>query len=145
MAKGMVTTARGQVINMDALKEASSRPLSSPNKHDIKKAKAPKQTKALNVRGYMPAQGSAKPPELPEEIKETLAERKKTDSPVTKTKTMADLTGVRVDKPKRIKSRPENPEQASNEVLSEILNDLEGQGTEKSTTESNSKVRSKNS
>lgn len=148
MAKGMVTTARGQVINMDALKESSTRPLASPNKNDIKKNKH-KEAKPLNVRGYMPAQGKATPPELPQEIKDTLEARsrlsERSNSMQKKIQTMADITGVKVDKPKRLRSRPSNPEQASNEVLSEILNDLEGQGTEKKTSDSNSKVRSKRS
>lgn len=141
----MITTARGQVINMDALKESSSRPLSSPNKNDIRKTQQ-KKPRALNVRGYMPSQGKATPPELPDEIKETLAARdriaKNPNASQYKTKTMADITGVRIDKPKRHKSKTANPEQASNEVLSEILSDLEGQGTEKRSTEGNSKVRS---
>ena len=146
MAKGMVTTARGQIINMDALIESSRRPLSSNKKNDIKQ-NTPKKEKPLNMRGYIPSQGKATPPELPEEMKKALAARQenssKSNNPLYKEQTLADQTGVKIDKPKRLKSKPSNPEQASNEVLSEIMNDLEGQGSEKRTTESNSSVRSK--
>ena len=122
---------------------------------EVKKKVVPR--KPLNVRGHMPAQGEHKMADMPEEVKETIqyiedsagegtgrTVAHDTIPPVAATaeggtaENLADVTGVKVkaspEAIERQKARmgieDEAPaEAASNEALSEIMDDLKG-GTE---------------
>ena len=150
MAKGWVTTARGEQLNLDQLILDSKRPLNAPKeqKSEVKKRVIPKR-RPINVRGYKPDGGQAKVPEMPEEMKARMAQRidaKKASTQERKVayrdggvaETYADLTGVKLKpteaaveraKARMTKSMDEVPEQAAepkDEALEEILEELEG-------------------
>lgn len=138
MPQGFVTTARGEVLNMDALKDAANLPLVKAKQT---KTTVPKRTyprPPINIRGNMPAQGDHKP-----ELEEIETKTRRIDpetipqvSAVNDTgvvETSADITGVKV-KPtagaiERAKERSRGgdvppPEEVANEALGDILGDL---------------------
>ena len=138
MPQGHVTTARGEVINMDALKDAANVPIAKAKQKGTEVPKRTYPRKAINIRGNMPAQGEHKPnleavePARidPEEIPQRSAV-----SETGEVEKLADITGVKV-KPttgavERAKARasnpeaPETPEAVANEALGDILGDLE--------------------
>lgn len=135
MPRGYVTTARGEVINMDALKESATSPLVKQPKSEIQKKKVSRR-RPLNIRGYKPTAGSATVPEMPDEVREALAhkegkkpERKATPSSFSesgKVESMADITGLKIKEPKHLKEKPKDAAQASSEALGEILTELQG-------------------
>jgi hypothetical protein len=67
----------------------------------------------LNMRGFVPSAGG-----VPTQIRTEAAEPKQQPS-------IADFTGIKVESPKRLKARPEDPQAAANEALREIMTDLE--------------------
>ena len=118
MANGSVTTARGDVLNFDALQDAASRPLGIK---DAKSEIAPKarQPVAINVRGFVPAQGDAEAPVLPE-VK--VEQGSKVNPHQT---TLADMTAIKMDEPRHLKEKPEDALAASDEALGSIMKQLE--------------------
>ena len=128
-APGQVTTARGEVINMDELKRnANKRPMTAEEKaamkDEVKPRKRPK--KAINVRGNMPVKGEAKAPEPKpkKEPKPAPVEEKEFDKNPDG-KTVADYTGIKVDKPVRLKGKVENPVEEADNTLNDIMGELE--------------------
>ena len=122
--QGIVTTLRGHKINMHELRNKAKQPLVQGDQKD--KLPPQKQPEIQpTVQGFMPSmEGVARPqtkkPIPPEIVKaEQIVEN---DQP-----TAADFTGVIVDKPRRLKERPDNVEEAANAALSEIIGDLEAQ------------------
>ena len=128
-APGQVTTARGDVINMDELKRRQTqRPLTAEEKaamkDEVKPRKRPK--KAINVRGNMPKRGEAEAPT-------SKTKRAPAPAPVEEKefdknpdgKTVADYTGIKVDKPVRLKGKVENPVEEADNTLNDIMGELE--------------------
>lgn len=143
MAQGIITTARGNSLNLDMLIEQAKRPLGmKESKSEIKKTPVPKR-RPVNVRGFVPAQGEAEIPEVPEDIKEELAKREaaKVKSSYRradggKAQSMADLTGIRLDKPKYLKKEDlegKKPTEQAEETLNDILGDLNASHSNAST------------
>jgi hypothetical protein len=128
--KGWVTTARGEALNMDELIMQAERPIGFKDaKSEVKPKVLPKRV-PINVRGYAPEQGEARVPEMPQEVSNALdARQSKTPRRVTimpgKAESMADLTRIRIDKPKFTKEVPKGGAEAASEaVLDNILGDL---------------------
>ena len=103
MAKGWVTTARGEQLNLDQLIIESKRPFDAKDEKTEVKRRVIKKRKPLNVRGYKPATGEAKVPEMPVEIAEIVTKKEKTEAPRKVAyrdggvaETYSDLTGVKV-------------------------------------------------
>ena len=135
MPQGWVTTARGEALDLDALKNAANLPIAKAKqtKTTVKKKKFDRPP--INMRGHMPAQGVHKPElkAVEERIDpETLPQKSSVadDGVVT---TEADITGVKVKPTKtaveRAKARAQggNPapvEEVANEALGDILGDL---------------------
>jgi len=140
MAQGWVTTARGEALNLDALKDSANMPLAKAKQTKTEIPKRDYNTrKPINVRGFQPGQGEHKIQEMPEGVAKTVAKLNPDEQPIKsayaedgEAKSLADVTGVKV-KPtegavKRAKERANAdiaPEEVSNEVLSEVLSDLE--------------------
>lgn len=140
MAQGYVTTARGESLNMDALKDAANLPLvkSKQTKTEVKKRDY-RARKPINVRGFQPGAGEHKVPEMPEAVADTVARLNPDEMPVKtsftddgEAKSLADVTGVKVTPTKesiaRAKARTGTdtaPEEAASEVMADILGDLE--------------------
>ncbi len=129
--KGWVTTARGQTLNMDDLKMQAERPIGFKDAKSEVKPKTPLSKRLpVNIRGYTPAPGESKVPEMPQEVVNVLEARQdKEASRVAvrpgKAETMADVTRVKVNRPKFIKEAPENgAEAAAEDVLANIMDDL---------------------
>lgn len=140
MAQGYVTTARGESLNMDALKDSANLPIALAKQT---KTEVPKRDyrarKPINVRGHQPVAGAHKVPEMPEAVATTVARLNPNDQPIKtsytddgEAKSLADVTGVKV-KPspeaiQRAKVRAGTdtaPEAAASEVMQGILGDLE--------------------
>ena len=133
-APGQVTTARGDVINMDELKRnANKRPLTAEEKaamkDEVKPRKRPK--KAINVRGNMPSRGEAA---LDHQDRRGHAKMQEETAPVEEEKefdknpegkSVADFTGIKVDKPTRLKGKVENPVEEADNTLNDIMGELE--------------------
>jgi hypothetical protein len=74
MPKGFVTTARGEVLNIDALIDAANKPIGlKQEKSEIQPKKV--RRAPINVRGFKPAVGEAKAPKIPKEIEKILRTR----------------------------------------------------------------------
>jgi hypothetical protein len=139
MAQGWVTTARGEALNLDALKDAANLPLVQKKQT---KTEVPKRDyrsrKPINVRGFQPGAGEHKVQEMPEGVADTVARLNPDEMPVktsfTETgeaKTLADVTGVKIkttpEKISRAKARASSdiaPEVVATEALDGILGDL---------------------
>ena len=102
MAQGYVTTARGESLNMDALKDSANLPLALAKQT---KTEVPKRDyrvrKPINVRGHQPAAGEHAVPEMPEAVANTVARLNPGEMPIKtsytddgEAKTLADVTGV---------------------------------------------------
>ena len=140
MAQGYVTTARGESLNMDALKDAANLPLalSKQTKTEVPKRDY-RARKPINVRGYQPGAGEHKVPEMPEAVATTVAKLNPDEMPVKtsftedgEAKSLADVTGVKVKATKAAVERAKvragtdtAPEEAASEVMQDILGDLE--------------------
>lgn len=159
MPQGFVTTARGEILNMDELKTKSTMPIADKKQpgREVKKQTLPKR-QPLNVRGYVPQQGEAKTPEVPEEI--VAAMNKNKSAPSSKTirssftdtgeaKSLADVTGVKVNKPsqatkEKVKAAMESeqrPSSVSEEALGDILSEL-GQSNPKASSAADEEEKS---
>jgi hypothetical protein len=142
MPQGWVTTARGEALNLDALKDAANLPLVKAKQTKTEVPKRDYRTrKPINVRGFQPGTGEHKIQEMPEGVATTVARLNPNDMPIKtsytddgEAKSMADVTGVKVKATAgaiaRAKDRAsENtntaPEEVANDALSGILGDLE--------------------
>lgn len=143
MPQGFVTTARGEILNMDQLKTQATMPIAEKKQpgREIKRKAEPKR-KPLNVRGYLPQVGEAKAPELSDEVRTAMESKKVKPTSSTirasfaddgEAKSLADVTGIKVDKPsaatkQKVKAALENekrPAEAASETLGDILSELE--------------------
>ena len=143
MPQGWVTTARGESLNMDALKDAANMPLAKAKQT---KTTVPKRDyrvrKPINIRGFQPGAGEHKIQDMPEGVADTVARMNPDEMPVktsfTETgeaESLADVTGVRVkttpEAVQRAKIRAVGehanaaPEAVASEALTDILGDLE--------------------
>lgn len=127
---GYVTTARGEILNMDQLiREQTKRPLTKAErdslKSEIKPTKRPRTP--INVRGHMPLSGAEKAPQVQPAAAKAVPEHPTMSSSGSSEtdKTLADFTSIKVDKPMRLKEKPESAGQASQEILSDIMKELE--------------------
>lgn len=125
--KGWVTTARGDGLNIDDLIAKSKRPIGVKEENStIKKRKIPGGNKPLNVRGFQPAQGEAKPQEV-----ESVASIKEKPAPKAafndgkEANSQADLTGIKVKKRASTKKSTGTAEEAASEALGDIMTGLE--------------------
>ncbi len=142
MPQGWVTTARGEALNIDALKDAANLPLVQKKQTKTEVPKRDYRTrKPINVRGFQPVAGEHQVQEMPEGVADTVARLNPDEKPVKtsftesgEAKTLADVTGVKVtaspEAIKRAKARAsENtnvaPEEVATEALDGILGDLE--------------------
>lgn len=140
--QGMVTTARGEILNLDNLIEQSKRPIGVKDRASEKEKRVVPKKRNLNIRAFAPSHGEANVPEVPEEVQEEL--RKKAEAQAARTgkpipsafrrhedgqaQSMADLTGIRVDEPRYLKKddlEGKSTDEVKNEVLGEILTGLE--------------------
>ena len=136
MPQGWVTTARGEALNMDALKDAANLPIAKAKQT---KTEVPKRDynkrKPINMRGHMPAQGKHKPAleAVEERIDPETLPQKSSVAEDGVVKTEADITGVKVKASKsaveRAKTRakggdPAPVEEVANEALTGILGEL---------------------
>jgi len=133
-----LTTARGELLDMDALKAQATLPLvkAKQTKTQVKKKTFSKR-KPLNVRGFQPAQGEHVPVQEPVKIISDKIPHKSSFSDTGEALTQADITGVKVKVTKgaveRARARAGIMEDgnameaaaASEEALGEILGDLE--------------------
>jgi hypothetical protein len=143
MPQGYVTTARGEVLNMDALKDAANLPLAKAKQT---KTEVPKRDyrvrQPINVRGHQPVAGEHQIQDMPDGVAATVARLNPEEMPVKTSYTesgeatsLADVTGVKI-KPskeaiKRAKKRAGNEpvgvpiEDVAGAALTDILGDLE--------------------
>ena len=143
MAQGWVTTARGESLNMDALKDAANMPLAKAKQT---KTTVPKRDyrvrKPINIRGFQPVVGEHKIQDMPEGVADTVARLNPDEMPVKtsftesgEAESLADVTGVKVkaspEAIHRAKVRASGehadaaPEAVASEALTDILGDLE--------------------
>ena len=124
--KGWVTTARGDGLNIDDLNAKSKRPIGvKEEKSTVKKQKVPGKT-PINIRGFQPAQGEAKPHEA---VKVAAVE----EAPVAKSafndgkdaSSQADLTGIKVKKRVSTRKPTGTAEEAASDALGDIITGLE--------------------
>lgn len=126
--KGWVTTARGDGLNIDDLIAKSRRPIGTKEeKSTIKKRKVPGGRKPLNVRGFQPAQGEAKPQEAstPAVVTKAAPAPAAAFNDGKEASSQSDLTGIKVKKRASTKKPTGTAEDASNAVLSDITSSLE--------------------
>lgn len=143
MPQGWVTTARGESLNMDALKDSANMPLAKAKQT---KTTVPKRDyrarKPINIRGFQPGVGEHKIQDMPEGVAETVSRLNPDEMPVKTSFTesgeansLADVTGVKVkatpEAVKRAKVRASGehadtaPEDVASDALTDILGDLE--------------------
>jgi hypothetical protein len=142
MPKGIYTSARGEVVNMDELQQKAKLPINpKPQAKSTIKKRDHNERKPLNVRGFRPAAGAAKLQSMPEDVTNAV-ENKRIDpidvpqvssySPTGEVKSMEDITGMKVqaspESIQRAKDRINNDidtDSAVEETLGSILSDLE--------------------
>ena len=143
MPQGWVTTARGESLNLDALKDAANMPLAKAKQT---KTTIPKRDyrvrKPINIRGFQPGAGEHKAQDVPEGVANTVARLNPEEMPVKtsftesgEAESLADVTGVKVKATpgaiQRAKVRASGehadvaPEDVASEALTDILGDLE--------------------
>jgi len=139
MSAGQVTTARGDILNLDLLIEQSKRPIGYKEpKSEVAPRPSMKKRVPINVRGFSPSTDGMKVPEMPAEIRANLPATAKPATPSAfrraddKTaQSLADLTGVRVDKPKHVRVAAEGEpgmapaDYAQSVALSDIMGGLQ--------------------
>lgn len=140
MAQGWVTTARGEALNMDALKDSANLPIAQAKQtKTVVPSRDYRSRKPINVRGFQPGAGEHQAQEMPEGVANTVARLNPDAKPVRaafpedgEAKSLADVTGVRVKQTataiERAKARATNdiaPEAFATEALTDILGDLE--------------------
>lgn len=128
---GIIRTMRGANLNMYELRMKSKKPLSQQG--DLKDKVATRQMppKQLSVVGFMPSmEGIA----APIQSTETAPERLRPMRPMGGKEildedetTMADLTGIIVDKPRQLKERPSDPNAVVDKRFEEIMGELHDQ------------------
>ncbi len=129
---GHVTTARGEVLDIEKLKrDANKRPLTPAEKaamkDEIKPRKKPRVP--INVRGNMPRRGEEaapvfkKKPNLNEPLPMDTSKSPNKENP--EGKTVADLTGIKVEKAKKLNGPVEDIQQHTEGALGDIIQDLE--------------------
>lgn len=142
MPQGFVTTARGDILNMDQLKTQATMPIADKKQpgREVKKQTVSKR-QPLNVRGYLPQQGEAKAPEISKEILAAMNKNKPVQSSKTirasftdtgEATSLADVTGIKVNKPsqatkEKVKAAMESeqrPSSVSEDALGDILSEL---------------------
>lgn len=146
MPQGHVTTARGEVLNIDELKARAQAKMVKMPASEIKKKKISKR-KPLNVRGYTPISGDAKVPQMPENVKQEIENRERQRVAAVRAqqhkemassfnsegqaKSLADITGLKLEVTKEAVAREKSRRQtgvvapeASSEALDEILQEL---------------------
>jgi hypothetical protein len=137
MPQGHVTTARGDILDMDALKNAANMPIVKAKQTKTEVPKRVYDRKPVNLRGFQPGQGAhvpaleagvvqhIEPDEQPMVISTTASGI---------VETLADVTGVKVKPTKealdRAKARAAAdgmvpPEDVAVAALGDILGDLE--------------------
>lgn len=135
---GSITTARGEQLDLDALKAQATLPLvkAKQTKTQVKR-KVFSKRKPLNVRGFQPAQGEHISHQEPVKIVPDEIPQKSSFSNTGEAKTSADITGVKVKITEgaiaRAKARAGivddaaavQAESASEQALGEILGGLE--------------------
>ena len=143
MPQGWVTTARGESLNMDELKDKANLPIAKAKqtkttvpKHDYR------VRKPINIRGFQPGIGEHKVQDMPDGVADTVARLNPDEMPVKtsftesgKAESLADVTGVKVKPTKeaieRAKARASGehadsaPVDVASEALTDILGDLE--------------------
>lgn len=129
-APGHVTTARGEVLDMEELKrKANQKPLSAEQKAAMKDEVKPQKRvrKAINVRGNMPMRGEEKAPvaEKPKAAPAPVAAAPPVHDKNPEGKSVADFTGITVDKPVRLKGKVEDPIATADNALGDIMDELE--------------------
>ena len=146
MAQGHVMTARGEVLNLDALiAKANAKMVKMPGS-EIKKKKISKR-KPLNVRGYSPVSGEAKVPQMPENVRHEIENRERQRVAAARAQqhkemassynnegtavSIADVTGLKMKVTEAAVLRQKARKQAgvvapeaSGEALNEILQEL---------------------
>ncbi len=124
--KGWVSTARGDSLNLDDLIAKSKRPIGTQEeKSTIKKQKVPGTRRPINVRGFRPAHGEAKP-----KLAETVTEEKKrvpkaASTGGKKATSQADFTSIKVKKRASTKKPTGTVAAATSDALGDIMSGLE--------------------
>lgn len=129
---GHVTTARGDSLDMEDLKrKANKRPLTTAEKaamkDEIPVKKKPRVP--INVRGNMPRSGVEKAPEFkkkPTPNEPLLMDTSKSPGKANpEGLSMSDLTGIKVDKPKKLEGPVEDIQEHADGALGDIMQELE--------------------
>lgn len=119
MDPGHIRTMRGSILNMNELRNKSKKPINSnvDQKDKIQVRKDP--PRANNTRGFVPSMEGVtmRSGSLQEKAIARVEALPDEDKP-----TMADLTGVIVDRPGRAKT--EDPMAAADEVLKGIIDSI---------------------
>jgi hypothetical protein len=135
---GSITTARGELLDLDGLKAQATLPLvkAKQTKTQVKR-KVFSKRKPLNVRGFQPAQGEHILQQEPVKIVPDEIPQKSSFSNTGEAQTAADITGVKVKVTEGAISRAKEragivdddgamqAEAVSEEALGEILGGLE--------------------
>jgi hypothetical protein len=134
MSTGHVITARGEALNLDQLIESAKRPLNHKEaKSEIGVRPTPSARRSLNVRAYVPPQGQSKAPVAP--VVEAPVEPEAPATPSRfrraedgEAQTLADLTGIRVDKATTLRVAKEGEQGVDRKELAEgaLLNNILG-------------------
>lgn len=117
--KGTVITARGEVLNMDQLIADAYAPIRKVEHSTVKEQVVPNKVRPMNVRGYKPSLGEGMKVGEPE-VKTAVSKPVSKDEP----KSLAEMTGLKIDKPKFAKDKPEDVVASSEEALNDILGEL---------------------
>jgi hypothetical protein len=112
-----VITARGERLNMDELKRKHRRPIMPPEVASTvtRQAQPPRQA---NIRGFMPSM---------EGVARRVGGEPKPAPQIVDGPSVADYTGVTVDRLKHLEARPDDAVTAANQTLTEIISDLQTQ------------------
>lgn len=128
MATGMVTTARGVILNLDELIAKGAQPIGKPEKSTRTNAGYnPAENTKPQVRGFVPTGGDATPPVMDQD--EPVmgdVEMKSSFTNDGKAVTLNDLTGVKVTKSATPKAKVNKPISAAKDdaELGELLGKL---------------------
>jgi hypothetical protein len=134
LGPGHVITGSGELLNMDELIAKASRPIKGKHDQKDKIIKREPPRVPLNVRGFRPDGAgmvrviSGKDAPQPTAQAEPVAPKAKEElAPPSsyaggEARSLADLTGVKLDEPRRLKSKPKDAKAESAKVLGEILN-----------------------
>lgn len=129
---GWVTTGCGEALNMDDLIAKATRPLAGKVDHKDKVAKRDlPRSNPINVRGFKPDTSAIAAPAVaavaPAPATPVVeAAPKAMPSAYTggEAASLADLTGVKLAEPRRLKKKAPDALKASGEALREVLTDL---------------------